>query len=125
MAPHFRFATIRAGDHSKDCIRAVFLLIGIQRRRQRRFGTVSIRAGNIEDFAAVAAGHGGSINPAVSFNVVSSASPLLITTGATSASPLPAICFSPCGYNRHRDSGFKWHIRERITLRIFYRYLNL
>ena len=54
MAPHFRFATIRAGDHSKDRIQAVFFCcIGIQRRRQRRFGAVSIRAGNIEDFAAV------------------------------------------------------------------------
>ena len=60
MPPHFRLAAIRAGNHRKDRVQAVFFRrIGVKRCRQRRFGAVGIRTGNIKNFAAVTAGHGG------------------------------------------------------------------
>ncbi len=67
------------------------------------------RAGNIENFAAVIVGHGG-IHRAVSFNVVSSASPPLTTTGATAHRRCPPRVFRRYGYSHHRVEG-KWHIR--------------
>ena len=60
MSPHFCQAAIRAGHHRKDCVDAGFFRrIRVKHCRQRRFGAVSIRAGNIENFAAVIVGHGG------------------------------------------------------------------
>ncbi len=58
MAPHFGFVAVRAGDHGENSVDAGRRAgVVVQRRRNRDFRPVGVRAGDVDDFAAVFTGH--------------------------------------------------------------------
>lgn len=57
MPPHFRFIAVRAGDNGKMVSRVAFSLCLNRARRSATFCAMGIRAGNSENFSAIAAGH--------------------------------------------------------------------
>ncbi len=121
--PHI-FALLLSGlvTTVKMVSRALFSLCLNRARRSATFLCHGIRAGNSENFSAIATGH-RAVCAAVSLSEVSSARPLLITTGEPAHHRYRQCVFRLIGYN-HRTLQRKRHITQWIALSIFYRHFT-